>query len=118
MREEEIVSTAANAEKGKMRLKAIITDPIPYTENKREAGLTSNSFGFPLLSQETPVRPLLRQHFTIPGPALEAPANPSAAENGLPLPPILWRWPHGNDGDEVVGRSRAGRRRRRQERRS
>eukprot|EP00959_Pyramimonas_sp_CCMP1952_P059071 1233598-Pyramimonas_sp.AAC.1 len=70
-RKEEVVSNAANAEKGKMRLEAIIADPTPYTKNKREAGFTSNSFGFPLPSQETPVRPLLRQHFTIPGPALE-----------------------------------------------
>eukprot|EP00959_Pyramimonas_sp_CCMP1952_P011300 237062-Pyramimonas_sp.AAC.1 len=68
-----------------MRLKAIITDPTPYTENKREAGLTSNSFGLPLLSQETPARPLLRQHSTIPGPALEGPAKPSTADNGLPV---------------------------------
>eukprot|EP00959_Pyramimonas_sp_CCMP1952_P091447 1914473-Pyramimonas_sp.AAC.1 len=81
MREEEIASNAANAEKGKTRLKAIITDPTPHTETQRETGLTSNSFGFPLLSQETPVRPLLRQHFTVPGPALEGPAKPSAAEN-------------------------------------
>eukprot|EP00959_Pyramimonas_sp_CCMP1952_P021949 461640-Pyramimonas_sp.AAC.1 len=66
-----------------MRLKAIIPDPTPYTENKREAGLTSNSPGFPLLSRETPVRPLLRQHFIVPGPALEGPAKPSTAESGL-----------------------------------
>eukprot|EP00959_Pyramimonas_sp_CCMP1952_P137920 2886926-Pyramimonas_sp.AAC.1 len=66
-----------------MRLKAIITDPTPYTENKREARLTPSSFGFPLLSQEITVRPLLRQHFAVPGPALEGPATPSTAESGL-----------------------------------
>eukprot|EP00959_Pyramimonas_sp_CCMP1952_P036591 765720-Pyramimonas_sp.AAC.1 len=63
-----------------MRLKAIIADPTPYTENKRETGFTSNSFGFALLSQETPVRPLLRRHFTVPDPALGGPAKPSTAE--------------------------------------
>eukprot|EP00959_Pyramimonas_sp_CCMP1952_P343645 7198374-Pyramimonas_sp.AAC.1 len=59
MREEEAISNAANTERDMMRLKATITDPTPYTESKRGAGLTSSSFGLPLLSQETPVRPLL-----------------------------------------------------------
>eukprot|EP00959_Pyramimonas_sp_CCMP1952_P358949 7516090-Pyramimonas_sp.AAC.1 len=84
MREEDIALNAANREIGKMRLKAIITDPNPHTETEREVGLTSKSFGFPLLSQEAPVRPLLRQHYSVPGPALEGPAKPSTAENGPP----------------------------------
>eukprot|EP00959_Pyramimonas_sp_CCMP1952_P136306 2852062-Pyramimonas_sp.AAC.1 len=84
MREEEVASNAANREIGKMRPKAIMADPDPYTETKREAGLTSKSSGFPLLSQGTPLRPLLRPHCSVPGPALEGPAKPSTAESGLP----------------------------------
>eukprot|EP00959_Pyramimonas_sp_CCMP1952_P025536 535792-Pyramimonas_sp.AAC.1 len=71
MREQESASKAANIEIGKMRLKASITDTNPHTETKREVGPTSKSFGFPLLSRETPVRPLLHQHYYVPGPALE-----------------------------------------------
>eukprot|EP00959_Pyramimonas_sp_CCMP1952_P138636 2901657-Pyramimonas_sp.AAC.1 len=80
MREEEIASNAANREKGMMRLKAIFADPNPYIETKREVGLTSKSFGFPLLSQETPLGPLLPQYYSVPGPAFEGPAKPSAAD--------------------------------------
>eukprot|EP00959_Pyramimonas_sp_CCMP1952_P221080 4621924-Pyramimonas_sp.AAC.1 len=68
-----------------MKLQASITDPTPYAESKRGVGLTSSSFGLPLLSQETPARPLLRQHFTAPGPALEGPAKPSTPESGFPI---------------------------------
>eukprot|EP00959_Pyramimonas_sp_CCMP1952_P275047 5749869-Pyramimonas_sp.AAC.1 len=39
----------------------------------------------PLLSQETPVRSVLRPNFTSPGPAIECPAKPSTSENGLPI---------------------------------
>eukprot|EP00959_Pyramimonas_sp_CCMP1952_P012384 261716-Pyramimonas_sp.AAC.1 len=64
-----------------MKLKAIITRPIPHTESEQEKGFTSSSFDLPLLSQETPVRPLMRHNFTVPGPALEGPAKPSTPEN-------------------------------------
>eukprot|EP00959_Pyramimonas_sp_CCMP1952_P122480 2560673-Pyramimonas_sp.AAC.1 len=39
----------------------------------------------PLLSQETPVRPVMRPRYTVPGPAIEGPAKPSTSENGLPI---------------------------------
>eukprot|EP00959_Pyramimonas_sp_CCMP1952_P030760 644797-Pyramimonas_sp.AAC.1 len=39
----------------------------------------------PLLSQETPVRPVMRPHYTVPGPAIEGPAKPGTSENGLPI---------------------------------
>eukprot|EP00959_Pyramimonas_sp_CCMP1952_P019107 403884-Pyramimonas_sp.AAC.1 len=38
----------------------------------------------PLLSQETPGRPVMRPNFTVPGPAIEGPAKPSTSESGLP----------------------------------
>eukprot|EP00959_Pyramimonas_sp_CCMP1952_P181388 3792706-Pyramimonas_sp.AAC.1 len=79
-----IASNAADREIGMMSLKAIIADPNPCTETKREVGLTSKSFGFPLLSQEPPLRPLLRRHHSVPGPALEGPAKPSTADSGPP----------------------------------
>eukprot|EP00959_Pyramimonas_sp_CCMP1952_P134939 2823624-Pyramimonas_sp.AAC.1 len=39
----------------------------------------------PLLSQETPVRSMMRPDFAVPGPALEGPARPSTSENGSPI---------------------------------
>eukprot|EP00959_Pyramimonas_sp_CCMP1952_P081341 1699649-Pyramimonas_sp.AAC.1 len=68
-----------------MKLKAIITNPIPYTESKQGKGFTLSSIDLPLLSQETPVWPWLRHNFTVPGPALEGPAKPSTPENGFPI---------------------------------
>eukprot|EP00959_Pyramimonas_sp_CCMP1952_P245357 5128038-Pyramimonas_sp.AAC.1 len=65
MREEEVISNAANAEKGKMRLEAIITDPTPHTENS-----------------EKPDSHQVQSAFR---PALEGPAKPSTAESGLPV---------------------------------
>eukprot|EP00959_Pyramimonas_sp_CCMP1952_P459364 9478141-Pyramimonas_sp.AAC.1 len=68
-----------------MRLKAIITNPTPYAENKKGKGFPSSSCDLPLLSQDTPVRPLLRRNFIVPGPALEGLAKPSAPANGFPI---------------------------------
>eukprot|EP00959_Pyramimonas_sp_CCMP1952_P070219 1466078-Pyramimonas_sp.AAC.1 len=65
------MANAAESEKGMMRLKAIITNPTPYTEHKQGKGLISSSFDSPLLSRDTPVKPLLRDKFIVPGPALE-----------------------------------------------
>eukprot|EP00959_Pyramimonas_sp_CCMP1952_P403442 8453638-Pyramimonas_sp.AAC.1 len=39
----------------------------------------------PLLSQETPVRHVMRPNFTVSGPAIEGPAKPSTSDNGLPI---------------------------------
>eukprot|EP00959_Pyramimonas_sp_CCMP1952_P234063 4891119-Pyramimonas_sp.AAC.1 len=79
------MANAAGTEKGMMGLKAIITHPTPYIEHKQGKGLTLGSFDLPLLSRDTPVRPLLRDSFTVPGLALEGPAKPSTPENGLPI---------------------------------
>eukprot|EP00959_Pyramimonas_sp_CCMP1952_P443105 9276588-Pyramimonas_sp.AAC.1 len=79
------MTNAAETEKGTMRLKAIITDPTPYAEQKRSKGLTLSSFDLPLLSRDTPVTPLLRDNFTVPGPALEGPAKPRIPENGCAI---------------------------------
>eukprot|EP00959_Pyramimonas_sp_CCMP1952_P314062 6574522-Pyramimonas_sp.AAC.1 len=68
-----------------MKLKAIITNPFPFTESGQEKVLISSTFDLPLLSQETPVRSLMRHNFAVPGPALEGPAKPSTPENGLPI---------------------------------
>eukprot|EP00959_Pyramimonas_sp_CCMP1952_P017065 362507-Pyramimonas_sp.AAC.1 len=59
-----------------MKLKSIITKPFRYRENGQESVSTSNSFDMPLLSQETPVRSVMRPNFTVPGPAIEGPAKP------------------------------------------
>eukprot|EP00959_Pyramimonas_sp_CCMP1952_P220744 4615293-Pyramimonas_sp.AAC.1 len=60
------MANAAESEKILMKLKAVITNPIPYTESGQEKGPTSSSFDLPLLSQETPVMPLMRHNFTVP----------------------------------------------------
>eukprot|EP00959_Pyramimonas_sp_CCMP1952_P035356 740778-Pyramimonas_sp.AAC.1 len=79
-----------------MKLKAIITHPFPYTERGQEKVPTSSSFDLSLLSQETRVRSLLRPNFTVPGPAFQGPAKPSAPGNGLPIDMNLT----GSNGDD------------------
>eukprot|EP00959_Pyramimonas_sp_CCMP1952_P221674 4634074-Pyramimonas_sp.AAC.1 len=68
-----------------MKLKAIIRKPFPYSEKGQGQLPTLSSFDMPLLSQETPVRSVMRPNFTAPGPAIEGPAKPSTSENGSPI---------------------------------
>eukprot|EP00959_Pyramimonas_sp_CCMP1952_P347680 7282730-Pyramimonas_sp.AAC.1 len=55
-----------------MRLKAIIADPTPYTENKRYRTHIEVIWFSVALARSS-------------RPALEGPAKPSTAENGLPV---------------------------------
>eukprot|EP00959_Pyramimonas_sp_CCMP1952_P343709 7199687-Pyramimonas_sp.AAC.1 len=68
-----------------MKLKATITESFPYGEKEQDKLPKFSSFDMPSLSQETPVRPVMRPHYTVPGPAIEGPAKPSTSENGLPI---------------------------------
>eukprot|EP00959_Pyramimonas_sp_CCMP1952_P167102 3492359-Pyramimonas_sp.AAC.2 len=68
-----------------MKLKAIITEPFPYGEKELDKLPKFSPFDMHLLSQETPVRPVMRPHYTVPGPAMEGPAKPGTSENGLPI---------------------------------
>eukprot|EP00959_Pyramimonas_sp_CCMP1952_P395266 8282106-Pyramimonas_sp.AAC.1 len=82
---EEALTNVATLEKGVMKLKAIITKPFPYSEKGQGRAPALNSFDMPLLSRETPVRPVMRPNFTVPGPAIEGPAKPNTSESGLPI---------------------------------
>eukprot|EP00959_Pyramimonas_sp_CCMP1952_P318336 6661260-Pyramimonas_sp.AAC.1 len=67
-----------------MKLKAIITESFPYGKKEQDKLPNFSSFDMPLLSQKTPVRPVMRPHYTVLGPAIEGPAKPGTSENGLP----------------------------------
>eukprot|EP00959_Pyramimonas_sp_CCMP1952_P358430 7504956-Pyramimonas_sp.AAC.1 len=58
---------------------------------------TLSSFDMPVLSQETPVRSIMRPNFAVPGPALEGPAKPSTFGNGLPIDCLLYTSPSPRD---------------------
>eukprot|EP00959_Pyramimonas_sp_CCMP1952_P424351 8888243-Pyramimonas_sp.AAC.1 len=44
-----------------------------------------HQFDMPQLSQETPARPALQPHFSVPGPAAEGPAKPGISGNNVPF---------------------------------
>eukprot|EP00959_Pyramimonas_sp_CCMP1952_P374876 7850680-Pyramimonas_sp.AAC.1 len=64
-----------------MKLKAITAESFPYGEKEPDKLPKFSPFDMPLLSQETPVRPVMRPHCTVPGPAIEGPAKPGTSEN-------------------------------------
>eukprot|EP00959_Pyramimonas_sp_CCMP1952_P361133 7563201-Pyramimonas_sp.AAC.1 len=82
---DEALTDVAMLEKGMMKLKAIIAKPFPYSEMGQGRAPALISFDMRLLSQETPVRPVMRPNFIVPGPAIEGPAKLSASESGLPI---------------------------------
>eukprot|EP00959_Pyramimonas_sp_CCMP1952_P149527 3128855-Pyramimonas_sp.AAC.1 len=57
-------------------------EPLPYIEKELDTLPEFTPFDMPLLSQKTPVRPLMQLHYTVPGPATEGPAKPGTSGNG------------------------------------
>eukprot|EP00959_Pyramimonas_sp_CCMP1952_P296400 6200630-Pyramimonas_sp.AAC.1 len=68
-----------------MKLRAIITKPFPHGETEQGKLIKSSSFEMPPLSQDAPMRPVMKPHYTVPGPAVEGPAKPGTSEHSIPI---------------------------------
>eukprot|EP00959_Pyramimonas_sp_CCMP1952_P276640 5782559-Pyramimonas_sp.AAC.1 len=82
---DEALAPAAASERDVMKPKAIIIESFPYGETEQGKLPRSSSFDILLLSQETPVRSVMRPHYAFPGPAIEGPAKPGTSEHGIPI---------------------------------
>eukprot|EP00959_Pyramimonas_sp_CCMP1952_P081661 1706026-Pyramimonas_sp.AAC.1 len=62
---------AALEERAREMTKTMGMEPFQFIEEALDNMSKFHSFDVPQLSQETPARPALQPHFTVPGPATE-----------------------------------------------
>eukprot|EP00959_Pyramimonas_sp_CCMP1952_P144085 3016371-Pyramimonas_sp.AAC.1 len=72
----EALAPAAALGRDATKLQAVITKPFPHGETEQGKLIKSSSFDMPLLPQDTHIRPAMKPHYTVPGPAIEGPAKP------------------------------------------
>eukprot|EP00959_Pyramimonas_sp_CCMP1952_P392328 8221011-Pyramimonas_sp.AAC.1 len=65
--------------------KSMGMESFPYVGKELDKLPKFSLFDMLLLSQETPVGPVMRPRYIVPGPAIEGPAKPGTSDNGLPI---------------------------------
>eukprot|EP00959_Pyramimonas_sp_CCMP1952_P067945 1418111-Pyramimonas_sp.AAC.1 len=76
---------AAMIERTREMTRSMGMESFPYVEKELDKLPKFSQFDMPLLSQETPMWPVMQPHYSIPGPAVEGPAMPGTSENSLPI---------------------------------